>query len=110
MYSIHTRTCIDIIVIMYNINTRDSVSWGRVSYRYFVRGVGGTIITSETHWSLGGGCGVCSPTKGCKFRASEVVSGGFWGPKRLVAEIFWSESREGTQVRCGRSYLIPLPL
>ena len=26
-----------IIVIMYNINTRDSVSWGRVSYRIFVR-------------------------------------------------------------------------
>ena len=71
---------------MYNINTRNSVSWSRVSYRYFVRG-GGTIITSETHWSLGGGCGVYSPMKGCKFRLSEVVFGGFWGPRKLVAEI-----------------------
>ena len=30
---------------------------------------------------------ICSPRRFLKFRPSEVASGSFWGPRRLVPEI-----------------------
>ena len=79
------------------------------------------LLGREKNWSCEAHCswegsGGCSPRKCYTFRLSEVASGGFWGPRRFVAEMLlhvkinlaWNlEGR--TQVR-GRGYPTLPPL